>query len=190
MDVTGRMRPGRSENRSTSRARSESTEQRGCCWLQHARSDVGWWCGGTDEWRRGRKRKFRLGWLSSRAIAGSQHLFCSSEPCRSMQPIASPECTALKVLMLPSPRDSSIATSPACSGVSPAARRSKAAKSRSAPARRGRHAHVGRTWLLADRSLCLRVVANGPVLVGSPMYLCSNMAGVRHDLHWNIVHVR
>ena len=56
---------------------------------------------------------------STAAIGGSQRCFCSSEPSSPIAVMASPECTALKVAMLPSPRASSAATRPSASGDSP-----------------------------------------------------------------------
>ncbi len=53
---------------------------------------------------------------SSRAIGGSHRSFCSSEPSIAIDFIASPACTPTKVPRLPSPRLSSMATSPADSG--------------------------------------------------------------------------
>ena len=56
---------------------------------------------------------------SSRAIAGSQRSFCSSEPSRSIDFIASPDCTPRNVPRLPSPRWSSMFTRPRASGLIP-----------------------------------------------------------------------
>ena len=53
---------------------------------------------------------------SSRAIAGSQRFFCSSEPCMSIDFMASPDCTPRNVPRLPSPRCSSMLTRPRASG--------------------------------------------------------------------------
>ena len=50
--------------------------------------------------------------LSSAAIAGSQRCFCSSLPSRLIVPMVSPDCTLMKVVMLPSPRASSRVTMP------------------------------------------------------------------------------
>ena len=58
---------------------------------------------------------------SSRAIAGSQRSFCSSEPSRSIDFIASPDCTPRNVPRLPSPRCSSMLTRPRASGLMPGA---------------------------------------------------------------------
>ena len=49
---------------------------------------------------------------SSRAIAGSQRCFCSSEPSSAIDFMASPDCTPRNVPMLPSPRWSSMFTRP------------------------------------------------------------------------------
>ena len=57
--------------------------------------------------------------FSSRAIAGSQRCFCSSEPSMLIEPMARPFWTPRKVLTLPSPRDSSSVTMPAASRDSP-----------------------------------------------------------------------
>ena len=54
--------------------------------------------------------------FSSRAMAGSQRCFCSSDPQNAIDRMASPACTPTNVPMLPSPRASSIVTSPAASG--------------------------------------------------------------------------
>ena len=56
---------------------------------------------------------------SSRAIAGSQRSFCSSEPHSAIEPIANPEWTPKKVLKEPSARASSRATIPAPSREKP-----------------------------------------------------------------------
>ena len=56
---------------------------------------------------------------SNVAIPGSQRCFCSSLPSRSIVPIASPDCTPMKVVMLPSPRPSSYVTMPTCNGDRP-----------------------------------------------------------------------
>ena len=55
--------------------------------------------------------------LSSRAIAGSQRCFCSSEPSIAIDCIASPACTPRKVPRLPSPRLSSMWISPQAIGL-------------------------------------------------------------------------
>ena len=57
--------------------------------------------------------------LSSAAIAGSQRCFCSSLPSRLIVPMVSPDCTLMKVVMLPSPRANSRVTMPSSSGDSP-----------------------------------------------------------------------
>ena len=57
--------------------------------------------------------------LSTRAIPGSQRCFCSSEPSMAIERIARPDCTPRKVPMLPSPRLTSMWTSPEDSGSIP-----------------------------------------------------------------------
>ncbi len=57
--------------------------------------------------------------FSSRAIAGSQRSFCSSEPSMAIAFMASPDCTPRKVPRLPSPRCSSMWTRPTASGLIP-----------------------------------------------------------------------
>ena len=56
---------------------------------------------------------------SRRAMAGSQRSFCSSEPSRSIDFIASPDWTPRNVPRLPSPRLSSMWTRPRASGLMP-----------------------------------------------------------------------
>lgn len=57
--------------------------------------------------------------LSRVAMAGSQRCFCSSLPSSPIEPIDSPDCTPMKVLTLPSPRDISRVRMPAASRDSP-----------------------------------------------------------------------
>ena len=54
--------------------------------------------------------------MSTRAMPGSQRCFCCCEPSIAMDRIARPACTPRKVPRLPSPRFSSMVTSPADSG--------------------------------------------------------------------------
>ena len=54
--------------------------------------------------------------IFSAGHAGSQRSFCSSDPHSAIERIANPACTPTKVPMLPSPRLSSMVTSPADSG--------------------------------------------------------------------------
>ena len=61
---------------------------------------------------------------SIRAIAGSQRSRCSSEPHRSIEPIASPPWTPMKVPIDGSTRASSIATMPSTQGAASRAARS------------------------------------------------------------------
>ena len=68
--------------------------------------------------------------LSTAAIARQPAGFCSSEPSSPTAVIASPECTALKVAMLPSPRASSAATRPSATR-----RQTRAAEPAQRPAR-------------------------------------------------------
>ena len=55
-----------------------------------------------------------------RAISGSHRCFCSSEPSIAIDFIASPAWTPSNVPRLPSPRLSSMWTSPSAIGSSPA----------------------------------------------------------------------
>ena len=55
--------------------------------------------------------------LSVRAIAGSQRCFCASDPSIAIERMASPACTPSAVPRLPSPRLSSMCTSPAAIGL-------------------------------------------------------------------------
>jgi hypothetical protein len=55
--------------------------------------------------------------LSVRAIAGSQRCFCSSAPSMAIERMARPACTPSAVPRLPSPRLSSMCTSPAAIGL-------------------------------------------------------------------------
>ena len=56
---------------------------------------------------------------SQAAIRGRYLARCSADPSIPMVVMASPECTAFNVLMLPSPRASSAAIMPSASGESP-----------------------------------------------------------------------
>ena len=58
--------------------------------------------------------------FSIRAMAGSQRAFCSSEPHIAIDSMASPACTPRNTPRLPSPRCSSIVTSPHAIGLIPA----------------------------------------------------------------------
>ena len=55
--------------------------------------------------------------FSSVAIRGSHRCFCSSEPSMAIDCMASPACTPRNVPRLPSPRLSSMFTSPAAIGL-------------------------------------------------------------------------
>ena len=55
--------------------------------------------------------------LSSAAIGGSHRCFCSSDPSMAIDCMARPACTPRKVPRLPSPRLSSMVTSPLAIGL-------------------------------------------------------------------------
>ena len=55
--------------------------------------------------------------VSSAAMPGSQRCFWSSDPSMAIDCIASPACTPTNVPRLPSPRLSSMCTSPVASGL-------------------------------------------------------------------------